>query len=172
MYRHSCLLILVAASFTIPAIENKPRDNPRIDMPGFLRVSAAAAEHRESRRVGEDEFLRMSAEPGTIVLDARSKEKFDLLHFRGAVHLSFPDITVESLARMIPDKSTRILIYCNNNFENEPEAFPTKIATASLNLSTYVSLYDYGYRNVYELAPLLDPATTHLPLVSTPSDQR
>jgi hypothetical protein len=28
--------------------------------------------------------------------------------------------------------------------------------TASLNLSTYATLYDYGYRNVYELGPLVD----------------
>jgi hypothetical protein len=27
---------------------------------------------------------------------------------------------------------------------------------ASLNLSTYVALYTYGYRNIYELAPLID----------------
>ena len=41
---------------------------------------------------------------------------------------------------------------------NAPRAFPTKRADASLNLSTYIALYSYGYRNVYELGPLLDPA--------------
>jgi hypothetical protein len=25
-----------------------------------------------------------------------------------------------------------------------------------LNISTYIALYSYGYRNVYELGPLLD----------------
>ena len=30
------------------------------------------------------------------------------------------------------------------------------MASASLNLSTFVSLYDYGYRTVYELGPLID----------------
>jgi len=34
--------------------------------------------------------------------------------------------------------------------------FPVKLASASLNLSTYIALYNYGYRNVYELAPLID----------------
>ena len=29
-------------------------------------------------------------------------------------------------------------------------------ARASLNLSTYIALFSYGYRNVYELAPLLE----------------
>ena len=31
-----------------------------------------------------------------------------------------------------------------------------KLPSASLNLATYVALYDYGYRNVYELGPLID----------------
>ena len=39
--------------------------------------------------------------------------------------------------------------------------------SASLNLSTFVSLYTYGYRNIYELGPLLDAKTTRLELVST-----
>ena len=89
-------------------------------------------------------------------LDARSREKYNELHVKGALNLSFPDIAVESLASAIPDKDTRILIYCNNNFAGAEGPFPVKLASASLNLSTYIALYNYGYRNVYELAPLID----------------
>lgn len=141
--------------------------NPAIDMDGFLKVSQDAAKHRSTRRLTEDQFIAASKEPGVVVLDARSKERFDELHIDGAINLSFPDITVESLAAKLPDKKTKILIYCNNNFENAPSAFPTKIAPASLNLSTYISLYTYGYRNVYELGPLLDAKTTKLKLVAS-----
>jgi len=109
----------------------------------------------------------MSREVGTVVLDARSRDKYDLLHVRGAVNLSFPDITAASLERLLPDMTTRILIYCNNNFEGAPVAFATKMAPASLNLSTYIALYTYGYRNLYELAPLLDVRTTRIELVPT-----
>jgi len=130
--------------------------NPAIDMEGYLRISAEAAKYRESRRLTEDEFIKMSREKGTIILDARSREKYDELHIKGAISLSFPDITVESLKTLFPDKNTRILIYCNNNFQNAEKPFPAKMAAASLNLSTYISLYTYGYRNVYELGPLLD----------------
>lgn len=139
-----------------------PAPNPAIDMEGYLRVSVEAAKHRETHRLTEDDFIRMSREPGVVVLDARSKQKYDLLHIRDAINLSFPDITIESLKRVLPDKSTRILIYCNNNFKNEEEAFPSKAPRASLNISTYIALYSYGYRNVYELAPILDPATSKL----------
>jgi len=130
--------------------------NPSIDMDGYLRVAHEAAKYRESRRISEEDFVRMSEEPGTVILDARSRAKYDELHIRGAINLSFPDITIDSLKETIPDRNTRILIYCNNNFMNAPSAFPSKLPTASLNLSTFIALYTYGYRNVYELAPLVD----------------
>ena len=150
---------VAAADSTIP--------NPQIDMPAYLKVAREAAAHRETHRVTEAEFLKMAAEPNTIVLDARSREKYDLLHIRGAVNLSFPDIAIESLAKLLPDKKVRILIYCNNNFRNEPEAFPSKAPAASLNVSTYISLFSYGYKNVYELGPLLDVKHTKLTLEPT-----
>jgi hypothetical protein len=140
--------------------------NPRIDMKGYLDVGRAAARHRDSHRVTEAEFVRMAAEPDTVVLDARSPEKYRQLHIAGAVNLTFADISEESLARLLPDKDVRILIYCNNNFEGDESAFPRKLASASLNLSTYIALYDYGYRNVYELAPLVDVRTAKVSLVS------
>jgi hypothetical protein len=104
----------------------------------------------------------MSREPGVMVLDARSRDKYDELHVKGAINLPFPDITVESLSRTLPDKDARILIYCNNNFANAPGPFPEKRASAALNISTYIALYNYGYRNVYELAPLVDLAASRL----------
>jgi phage shock protein E len=113
----------------------------------------------------------MSREAGTIVLDARSKEKFDILHIKGAINLSFPDIDIESLKHTLPDKNARILIYCNNNFTGRRDAFPSKAPTLSLNLSTYIALYDSGYRNVYELGPLLDTKKSILTFESTPRAQ-
>lgn len=142
-------------------------NNPAIDMKGYLAVASEAAQHRESRRLTEDEFIKMSREPGTIVYDARSQEKYNQLHIKGAINLSFPDITVDSLQATFPDKNARILIYCNNNFVGEQRAFPTKAMTASLNLSTYIALYSYGYRNIYELGPLLDVKTSKLEFEGT-----
>ena len=160
-------VIVAAATLTCAgAHAQSVAENPAIDMPGFLRVSAEAAAAREVRRISEADFIRMSRDPKTVILDARSRQSFDELHIKGAINLSFPDIAIDSLSAAIPDKSTRILIYCNNNFSGAPSAFPTKLSVASLNLSTYVALYSYGYRNVYELAPLLDIKTSKLPFAS------
>ena len=131
-------LTIIPILLTLSAFAQETIDNPAIDMPGYLSVAGEAAGHRVERRVTEAEFIRMSREPGTIVLDARSRDKYDELHVRGAVHLDFADIAVESLHRLIPDRETRILIYCNNNFVNAEGPFPTKIARASLNLSTFI----------------------------------
>jgi hypothetical protein len=161
-----CLFSIALLSGGNAADPKSPTVNPAIDMAGYLRVSQEAARHRATRRISEDDFLRMSQESGTIVLDARSREKYNLLHIKGAINLSFSDIAVESLRQTIPDKSTRILIYCNNNFRNAEEPFPSKLPTASLNLSTFIALYNYGYRNVYELSPQLDPKQSRLPFES------
>jgi len=147
-------------------------NNPAIDMQGFLSVSREAADARESRRISEADFIRMSREPATVVLDARSRESFDELHIKGALNLSFPDIAVDSLHATIADKATRILIYCNNNFRGAEKPFPSKLARSSLNLSTYVALYSYGYRNIYELAPLVDIDKSQLQFESSPRSHR
>ncbi len=152
---HVLLVMLLAISGEI--------DNPNIDMPGYLRVAHEAADIRKSCRLTEEEFLRLSREPGAVILDARSSEKFRELHVKGAINLSFPDITAASLRAAIPDPGAPVLIYCNNNFKNAEGPFPGKAATASLNLSTFIALYNYGYRNVYELGPLIDIQKSRLP---------
>jgi Rhodanese-like domain len=150
-----------------PAVQpNAAPPNPNIDMAAFLKVSQEAAKHRQTHRLSEDDFIKMSQEKDVIVLDARSKEKYNLMHIKGAVNLSFPDIAIDSLKKTLPDKDAKILIYCNNNFKNAEVAFPSKAPFASLNLSTYISLYSYGYRNIYELAPIVDPAKSKLTFVT------
>lgn len=145
----------------------EPVRNPLIDYAQFRKIAMEVQPVREQRRVTEEQFATMSAEPGTVVLDARSADKYALRHIRGAVSLPFTDFTAESLARVIPAKSTRVLIYCNNNFLGAPVSLASKAAPASLNISTYIALATYGYTNIYELAPLLDVATTKLPFEGT-----
>lgn len=159
MYRGiPCLLLAMTAA----AASATEAPNPLIDYVGFREQVVRVGEIRENRRISQEDFLAMARDPDTVILDARSEAKYKLLHVKGARHLSLPDITEEELARVIPSKATRILIYCNNNFLNEPEAFPTKAIRASLNLYTMNVLRSYGYTNVYELGPLIDIANTKL----------
>ena len=139
-----------------------PIPNQLIDYAQFRKIAREVEPIREKRRVSEQQFAALAAEPGTVVLDARSADKYALRHIRGAVSLPFTDFTAESLAKVIPAKDTRVLIYCNNNFLGAPRSLASKSAPASLNISTYIALATYGYTNVCELGPLLDVATTKL----------
>jgi phage shock protein E len=144
--------------------------NPQIDYPRFLELAQETEAVRQSRRLSVAQFAMLMAEPGTVLLDARSADKYRLRHLRGAVSLPFTDFTAEALAKVIPTKTTRVLIYCNNNFVNEPAAFPSKLPAASLNISTYIALATYGYTNVHELGPVLDVKSTTLPFAGRAVD--
>jgi hypothetical protein len=165
----SCLLLLATISLHAqqPQLQQQTRPpytalNLNIDYNGFLANATLVNKLRQERRVSEQDFIEMSREPDTIILDARSDGKYQLLHVKGAKHLSLPDFTAAELAKVIPNKDTRVLIYCNNNFKNEPSAFPAKTISASLNLYTFNCLYSYGYTNVYELGPLIDITNSKL----------
>jgi phage shock protein E len=158
MNMKSLLPVLLVATFA--SAEEIP--NRLIDYGKFETQVMRVGELRSEHRVTEGQFIRMAKVPGTVILDARSAEKFALLHVKGAKNLSLPDMTEEELARIIPTKSTRLLIYCNNNFLNEPRAFPSKLPSASLNIHTMNMLFAYGYTNVYELGPLVDIANSKL----------
>ncbi len=98
------------------ATDAPPSKNRAIDYQGFARLVRELEEVREQRRVPLDQFLKMAKEPRTIILDVRSKDAFELLHFAGAIHLNLTDFSEAKLREVIPDKETRILVYCNNNF--------------------------------------------------------
>lgn len=155
------LLILVAGIGSIFAAETIP--NRLIDYREFQKIVAESASERESHRLTESQFIAAMADKSAVLLDARTASKFDLRHIRGAVSLPFTDFTAETLAKIIPAKDTKILIYCNNNFLGSPISLASKAPSASLNISTYTSLRAYGYTNIYELGPLLDVRSTAIP---------
>jgi phage shock protein E len=145
-----CLMAITASAATNEIA------NPLINYDAFQSQVADVGRQRKTHRVTEEEFIQMASDPSTIVFDARSDDKYTKLHVKGAKHLSLPDITADELAKIIPSKATRILIYCNNNFLNAPGVFPSKAPSASLNIHTMNTLFSYGYTNVFELGPLID----------------
>ena len=153
---------LMTLAVAAPPPPNGPSTGGQVDFGGFRNLSEEVQAYRANRLVSHAQFEAMARQPGTIILDARSASAYRMGHIAGAINLSLTDFTAQSLAATIPNPNTRILIYCNNNFSGAPGPFPTKLPSASLNLSTFAALYDYGYRNVYELRPLLDARTTRI----------
>ena len=158
------ILFVILLSTTSTAQVMKPRHipNQNIDFVGFATLTSQLEPLREAYRISEAEFIEMSKDEDTVVLDTRCAANYAELHVKGAVHLNFSDITSDTLAAIFPSPTTHILIYCNNNFENAPEPFPVKMAVAALNIPTFVTLYAYGYQNVHELGPVVDRATSNI----------
>lgn len=137
-----------------------------IDFDAFVTATAEVNAARADRLLPLEEFLAMARNGEAVLLDTRSRAAFESLHLAGSVHLNFADFTKESLARVLGDPSRPVLIYCNNNFTDDAEPLLTKMPAGALNIPTFVTLWIYGYRNVYELADLLDSGDPRLELAS------
>lgn len=152
--------VLIAACLVLPlpAFAKAPvPDNPDIDYPGYQRLVTGLGKVRAERRLAWEDFANAARAEGALLLDARSESAFRAGHIAGAVNLPFTDFTAESLRAVIGKNPDRpIYIYCNNNFSNNRAPVMTKLAPLSLNVQTFVNLYGYGYRNVWELADRID----------------
>jgi hypothetical protein len=138
-----------------------------VDFDAYEKLIPEVKAHRKDRLVDLPTFLKMAAEKGTVILDTRSDSLFKQKHVKGAIHLNFSDFTQPNLLRIIPNADTKILIYCNNNFIDDQASFASKVVvpilikkkiapiSLALNIPTYINLYGYGYRNVYELSELV-----------------
>lgn len=166
----------------------------KVNFDDYEKLTKEVHAYRKNRLIDWNTFNTYSKEPKTVILDTRSKEMYDRKHVKGAIHLNFSDFTQANLKRLIPDENTRILIYCNNNFKDDPINFatksyvpkpifqvtsrgnskqsagklplqqlqlqqiplePAKELTLALNIPTFINLYGYGYKNVYELSELV-----------------
>lgn len=145
-------LIVMMLSTTLAPSARSQAAGGAIDYDGFLRIGADIAPFRDTRLVDLDTFNAMTADPNTIVIDARSADNFLRGHIDGAVNLPFPDFTAEKLAHVIGRPDRRILIYCNNNFSDDIVPVMLKSAPLALNIPTFINLYGYGYTNIYELS--------------------
>ena len=128
----------------------------QINYSGFRDLTREVEAYRENRLVTLADFQRMAREPNTIVLDARSAGAYADGHIDGAINLPFTDFTDQSLSGALRDPNVRILIYCNNNFSNNAQPVVLKRVELALNIQTFINLYGYGYRNVYELGDVVD----------------
>lgn len=153
------LAALVLAGFA-GAAAAQPKPAPaqaaNINYQGFRSLAEEVDAYRAERLISLADFQAMARQPNTIVLDARSADAYARGHIAGAINLPFTDFTAASLAAALGDPNVRILIYCNNNFSNDAPPVMLKRVELALNIQTFINLYGYGYRNVYELADTVD----------------
>ena len=163
------LLSLFTLFITGGFCQSKNADYPKalVSFEDYEQLSKEVKEVRSQRLISLDQFLEFQKDSNTVILDARSRDKFAQKHIKGAINLPFSEFTYENLRLLIPETTTRILIYCNNNIKDDVRVFPSKMSLPkgittrtevtrkpimlALNIPTYINLYGYGYRNIYEL---------------------
>lgn len=166
----SAICHLAAMSQDTKAKRDSKLSPSKVDFDAYDSLVQEVKQYRKDRLVNLQTFLAYAKEPNTVILDTRSEKMYKRKHVKGAIHLNFSDFTQENLRRLIPSPATRILIYCNNNFDGDQVAFATKSSrptvktkkevTLALNIPTFINLYGYGYKNVYELSDLVSVFST------------
>jgi hypothetical protein len=172
--KHYLTAQLILLIFNMTNAQEQIIPPAKVSFEDFKNLVSEVEPHRAQRLISLDTLLAMSKRPNVIILDTRSDFRFDRKHIKGAVHLAFTDFTQENLEKVIPDLMTTILLYCNNNFQDDQVDFATKMARPrmtqpmgqfrqqekpimlALNIPTYINLYGYGYRNIFELSELVN----------------
>lgn len=94
-------------------------------------LAKAAAAKAKVKQVVPDQ-VNSDAEGGSIVIDVREPEEYEVSQVSGAINISLSTIT-EEIQKVIPDKSTPIICYCNGGNRGSLAA---------------VELQELGYTNV------------------------
>ncbi|WP_299106971.1 rhodanese-like domain-containing protein [uncultured Winogradskyella sp.] len=161
------IYVILIFSISLSFAQNKQNlVTKKVNYDGFVTLSDSLRTYREARLIDEATFNIYRLESNTIILDTRSKKAFDEIHIKGAIHLNFSDFTEANLKSIIPDNKTRILIYCNNNFESQKPSLFDKSVRLALNIPTFINLYGYDYKNIYELEDYLKEEETIIPLIT------
>ena len=136
--------------------EEKHPNDPRIDYDAFEEKVNQVKHYRLERLLDIEAFKEMLTRDDVLLLDTRSTSAYHDIHIKGAVHLNFSEFTDKKLASVIPSKDTCILIYCNNNFARGFHGqLEGKRPALALNIPTFINLYGYGYKNIYELSGII-----------------
>lgn len=147
------------------------------DSEGFIEFAKQVEEVRQKRLLSEAEFAKAMQEANTIVLDARSDGSYDQLRIKGSKNLPYTSFSEKTLHELIPDRSTRILIYCRNNLldaapnsqtkaSRDRHPYPDELGDelnfikepkVALIVPTYITLMVYGYEDIWQLNSVVDP---------------
>lgn len=174
---------------TSPALQLQPSTGRTgaCDFDSFVKIAQKVQHERAQRLLSAKQFVQMASEPGTVVLDARSVDSFELVRVKGSKNLPYTSFGEATLSKLIPTHQTKILIYCRNNLDSkslkkleDPNDDDEQIVTAltikkpmgGLNVPVAITLRIYGYEDVWELDEIVDPWNTPIPFEFTEKGQK
>ncbi|MBL9038283.1 MAG: rhodanese-like domain-containing protein [Archangium sp.] len=132
------MLLLSLCALVVSAdggvVEISPRDFYRRALVAPVAVATA------------EQVRAWQKEKAVVVVDLRSKEQFAKQHLAGAINIPATELTDEVVRKLLPDRSARVVAYCDD------QLMPTRrIALTTLGVP---SLRELGYSRVLVLENL------------------
>ena len=134
--------LLLAAALIATARAESPPVVSEIKAQDFYRQASTSP----PKEISAKQLADWLAKDAVILIDLRAKESFEYAHIRGAINVPIELLTAEHLKTLVPNRDSRIVVYCTNNF------MPTRMV--ALTTLGYPAIEQLGYSNVNRLEDL------------------
>lgn len=82
-----------------------------------------------------------------FILDAREKEEYDTSHLKNAIFVGYNHFDLDSVYIKIPNKASKIVVYCSLGIRSETIAYKLKKAGYSHVINLYGGIFEWKNNN-------------------------
>ncbi len=140
---------LLVALIILPSSKSFSQDAPKIVLPSkeFHEEAVRLEADRAKHTLKLDGLLKeLKSSEKKVIIDLRGEDAYQKEHITDAINIPMEKLTEDYLAKVIPDKNTKIIIYCDNTF------FPVR--SIAITTYGYPTLRKLGYSNVFDIESL------------------
>ena len=82
-----------------------------------------------------------------IILDSRELNEYKTSHLKNAIHVGYDNFNIDSLQKKIPNKDSRIVVYCSVGIRSESIADSLKLAGYSQVKNLFGGIFEWKNHN-------------------------
>jgi rhodanese-related sulfurtransferase len=82
-----------------------------------------------------------------IILDSRELNEYKTSHLKNAIHVGYDNFNIDSLQKKIPNKDSRIVVYCSVGIRSESIADSLKLAGYSQVENLFGGIFEWKNHN-------------------------
>lgn len=88
-----------------------------------------------------------------IILDARESNEYKTSHIKNAIHIGYNNFNIDSIRKQIPNKDSKIVVYCSLGIRSESIGDRLKLAGYNQVSNLYGGIFEWKNHNypVYNL---------------------
>ncbi|NMH87299.1 rhodanese-like domain-containing protein [Flavivirga algicola] len=83
-----------------------------------------------------------------VLLDARELPEYKVSHLKNAIHIGYNTFKIENVQKKIPDKNTKIVVYCSLGIRSETIADSLKKAGYNHVQNLYGGIFEWKNNNL------------------------